>query len=176
MLFIFQLIPAQAMGFECRSLYKALNSQIIDDPRIFDFENKIDQYKRKHNKKLIISILDDEKEYLNSLTKLIERNPLINDLLSIRIFKKVDLLLEHIKHTPTDYLICDIDLNSKLNGFDVLLKIQESGIKTPVCIHSNRILPEDIEKVFKYRAKSFIPKPMTKAHLLKYISDYLPVH
>lgn len=147
----------------------------INDPRINDFYKKIDNFIKFHQKKLTLVILEDDALYRNSLNNIINNTSLLKNLVNVKMFDDTDSALEYFKYSTPDFFICDIDLGAKsINGLELLSILSERNQIIPTCVHSNRTVLEDIELAVKYNAKSFVPKPMMRAHLLKFISDFLP--
>lgn len=147
----------------------------INDPRVNDCERKIENFIKKYQRKLTIVILDDDALYRCSLKDIIDKTSSLKNLLNLKMFDDAGSALEYFKYNTPEFFICDIDLGPEsINGLELLSILSKRNQIIPTCVHSNRTLLEDIELAIKYNARSFVTKPMMRAHLLKYISDFLP--
>ncbi len=117
-----------------------------------------------------IGIIDDEMIYRFGVQNLIEKSQYIAAKINLKLFTQSDEIIELPKYEWPDILICDIDLGpGSLNGFEIVTWLRENGYEGQICIHSNRSLPEDYERGIKVGAQAFIPKPISRIHLLKFI-------
>lgn len=80
--------------------------------------------------------------------------------------------LQAALHQPFDLIILDIMLPG-MNGFEILSKLRQKGIKTPVIILTARNAEEEIVQGLKYGADDYITKPFGVAELLARVSAVL---
>ncbi|MBF0440572.1 MAG: hybrid sensor histidine kinase/response regulator [Oligoflexales bacterium] len=140
------------------------------------YEKTIQKHSQELGRKIKIAIIDDEAVYRNSLKELIEKNDNVKNYVESRFFSSSSSLLEAFSSESFDFLICDIDLGpDSLDGYEILRRIRIKGHKTIICVHSNRSLPEDYTMSIELGAQSFLTKPMTYLHFLKFISSTLPI-
>lgn len=71
-----------------------------------------------------------------------------------------------------DLIILDIMLPG-LNGFEILSKLRQKGVKTPVIILTARNAEEEVVQGLKYGADDYITKPFGVAELLARVSAVL---
>lgn len=99
-----------------------------------------------------ILIIEDEK----SLVELLSAK-LIKEGYEVEISSNGELGIEQMKKMKPDLVLLDI-LMPKMNGYEVLEKMNEEGIKTPVIIISNSGQPVEIEKTKKLGAVDHLIK------------------
>ncbi|MBP1154618.1 MULTISPECIES: response regulator transcription factor [unclassified Paenibacillus] len=80
--------------------------------------------------------------------------------------------LQAALHQPFDLIILDIMLPG-MNGFEILSKLRQKGIKIPVIILTARNAEEEIVQGLKYGADDYITKPFGVAELLARVSAVL---
>ncbi|ALS20877.1 MULTISPECIES: response regulator transcription factor [Paenibacillus] len=80
--------------------------------------------------------------------------------------------LQAALHQPFDLIILDIMLPG-MNGFEILSRLRQKGIKTPVIILTARNAEEEIVQGLKYGADDYITKPFGVAELLARVSAVL---
>lgn len=80
--------------------------------------------------------------------------------------------LEAVRTAPPDLVVLDLML-PQLNGFDLLRKLREGGLHTPVLILSAR--GEEVDKLrgFRFGADDFVTKPFSILELLARIEALL---
>ncbi len=84
-----------------------------------------------------------------------------------------DQVIPNLQHEHFDLVLLDL-MMPEMDGFDVLKKMQELGIVTPVVVLSNLGQTEDIVKVKAYGAKQYIIKStVTPAEILNLVKIYL---
>lgn len=149
--------------------------QSIDDPRKIALEKKLFQYCKANHKKIRLCILDDETFYQNGLVQLILKSQPLHRSLDVCLARNSREVMALFADQPPDLLICDADLGPDcFNGFQVVKQLRTNGHKQAICIHSNRSLPKDYKASVKAGAQAFLPKPMTREHLIKFIVDSIP--
>lgn len=80
--------------------------------------------------------------------------------------------LQAAVQTSYDLIILDIMLPG-MNGFEVLSKLRQKGIKTPVIILTARNAEEEVVQGLRYGADDYITKPFGVAELLARVSAVL---
>lgn len=121
--------------------------------------------KKEKNKILII---EDEKTLMNLIYSKLEKD-------GYQVIKAFDGEegLKKIKSDRPDLVLLDIVM-PKMNGYEVLGKIREEGLRVPVIIISNSGQPVEIEKTRELGAVDFLIKTQFEpAELSKKVKDYL---
>jgi len=137
-------------------------------------ETEIVDYARQLGRKLSLGILDDEAVYRNGVFEIIGRSPALSGVLDIHSFGEASHLLSKSVQMLPDYILCDIDLgNPDFDGFHVLQELKTKNYSGSVCVHSNRTLPDDFKRAIDLGAQAFLPKPISREHLLKFIVTHL---
>ena len=141
-----------------------------DNQNELGLEAEIINYSKQIGKTFSLGILDDEAVYRNCVLEIIARSPTLSAVLEIESFDQgMNLLLKDVTNMP-DFLLCDIDLGSgSIDGFNVLEELRSRNYQGSICMHSNRTLPEDYRRAIDMGAQAFIPKPISREHLLKFI-------
>jgi len=152
------------------ALESAQKSRVIWDPMEFEFEKQAVEKVSRLQRIFVIGVVEDEKLYQTALKELIDKSAYLNHYISLVPLLNAESALKYLATSPADALICDIDLGKGgINGFELVKTLRRSGYQIPICIHSNRCLPEDYEAAIQAGAQSLLPKPMSKVHLLKFI-------
>ncbi|WNQ09917.1 response regulator transcription factor [Paenibacillus aurantius] len=73
---------------------------------------------------------------------------------------------------PFDLIILDIMLPG-MNGFEILAKLRQKGVKTPVIILTARNAEEEVVQGLKYGADDYMTKPFGVAELLARVTAVL---
>lgn len=141
------------------------------DPREGEYLDKIEAYVGARNKKIVIGLLDDEKIYRSAIRSLIETTKIARYVRFLEYSTSSDILSSTLHEL--DFLISDVDLGEPRNGYDVVREIKAWGYAIPICIHSNKNLPEFYRMSEEVGATAFMPKPMSPAHLLGFIANNL---
>lgn len=105
---------------------------------------------------------------------IVEDEPTLARLLSYNLtqegyeIKVIDHGLEGYQaalQTAFDLIILDIMLPG-MNGFEILTKLRQTGLKTPIIILTARNAEEEVVQGLKYGADDYITKPFGVAELL----------
>lgn len=135
-------------------------------------ETNISNILRKNREKFSILIVDDERIYRNQVRGLIDNLPSIKENIEFFEAKCCDEAIKITKENNPTLIFMDIDLNeTNRNGFDAIKIIRESGYNGTICIHSNRYFREHNQAIFDCGADTYLPKPVSKIHLLKLLED-----
>ena len=152
------------------------SQSIINDPQEFEFEEKVVQILKNLGRSYVIGVVEDEVLYQNALQDLIDKSGPLKSLVHLEMLKDTESALDLIKKKPPDSFICDIDLGlHSMSGFQFVEEARKLAYIHPICIHSNRCLPEDYEQALQSGAQAFLPKPMSRVHLLKFMLNSLTI-
>lgn len=120
---------------------------------------------------LRIAIVDDDTLYRQALENLILRDEVLRTLAKVRVFSHGDELLHTVESLEFDYVICDVDLGAgSPDGYRITRELRQRGFRNRICIHSNRTLAEDFLTAVEAGADMVLPKPMSRVHLLQFLS------
>ena len=118
---------------------------------------------------LSVLIVDDEGVYRNSLAALLNRSEELKERLQIICAKNSKEALKFCQAAPS-LVILDVDLGPcSLGGYEVVEKLRKQGFEGVICIHSNRSTTEDFTAAVAAGADAVLPKPMSRAHVLKLV-------
>ena len=123
--------------------------------------------------KIKIAILDDECIYRDHLKTHITSFPELTGLVEICEYSSShEMLMDMYKGQKFDAFVIDVDLGvSNPDGFKVVEVIRQKDKNAKICIHSNRGALEFGAKALESGANLFLPKPMTKTHMLKILAS-----
>ena len=118
-----------------------------------------------------VLIVDDEALYRNAVMEHLKENEEILSLLNIGLAKNSSEANAAVRSAGgTDLAIFDVDLGAaSANGFQLLSELRNDGFSALACIHTNRVLLGDNKKAMECGADVFLPKPMSRSHLLKLV-------
>ena len=123
-----------------------------------------------------IGLLDDEEIYHLGVRSLLRAPDKLKQAVEIVNYASIPDMMAGLENDQLDVLICDVDLgHGQKNGFAVVKDIRASGNKIPICIHSNRISSMDYSKAIEVGAQAFLPKPMGRNQLLRFLLGNLSV-
>lgn len=146
----------------------------IIDPQERELELKVKHRISQLNRPFVIGLVEDEPLYREAFGQLIFQSSEMGSLIKLIPVNDSDSAIRIAQTGNLDALICDVDLGKQsLNGFELVEHLKQLGFNIPICIHSNRCLPEDYERSVKVGAQSLLPKPMLRVHLLKFILNIL---
>jgi CheY-like chemotaxis protein len=161
---------------EVIAAFRALKEAARFQSQIYDasedqFEREISSLLERLGRSVRIHFVDDEPVYRNALTAQIEKSKTIASFVHICKSNSAEIALKNVQDFgPADFYILDIDLGqSSMNGFELITEFKSRGYTGAICIHSNRCLPSDFKRAMDLGAQSYLPKPMTRSHLLKFI-------
>jgi signal transduction histidine kinase/CheY-like chemotaxis protein len=160
-------LPATS-GLICASALR-VQKKSVDDQYSESFQKKrrkvIDLLNQKD--KLNILVFDDDLFYARALTEHVLGDKILNNLVSVTIEETSQRVLTPCPEEKFSLIICDVDMGPEsLNGYEIVRRLRKCGSKAHICIHSNRSLPDDYRRAVESGADAFMPKPMTRIHLM----------
>ncbi len=158
--------PHQTTGHE-NAVLPAIQNNALSIKNEDFYESKIKDHLSQKENPLTLLLIDDESLYLCALKAEAKKGPL-QPFIKIITAKNSNEALNHLNAHSPEVVICDIDLGPEsLDGFQLVKAMRNAGIRATICIHSNRCLPEDFKMSLDAGANYFLPKPMTRSHLLR---------
>ncbi len=122
----------------------------------------------RRDRPLRLLLVDDEVFYTNGLEALVERTPGLGPYVFVARATDARTALSLAKQDSFDVVICDVDLGPvSQDGFELAREMRRVLPNAQICIHSNRSLTVDYRRSLEAGADSFLPKPMSRAHLLR---------
>jgi signal transduction histidine kinase len=118
------------------------------------------------SRKLRISLIDDEAAYREGLKALVAAIPGISDRVEVVSYESCP-----IDQWPSDLIVMDVDMGAPENGFEATHRMRADGSSAFICIHSNRILSEDLKRAVEAGADTFLSKPMTLEQMTKVLAQ-----
>jgi CheY-like chemotaxis protein len=147
------------------------NEKQLESAPSVEFEPQL--LKRLGRGRLKVMILDDEAIYRNGLVAMLQRIKSLGPKLDILVATNSESALDLAAEAP-DFAIFDYDLGlNSLNGVDTARLLLAKLPHLKICIHSNRLASGILAEAIEIGA-TFLAKPMTKAHFMKFILDHLP--
>jgi signal transduction histidine kinase/CheY-like chemotaxis protein len=118
-------------------------------------------------KQIHILIADDAPLYCKALQEQIDQSA-VKNAVRLTFSESGEEAVASATRSAPDIIIIDIDFGDrgKMDGFEAVRKIRASGNKSKICIHSNRGALELQADAVNAGCDLFLPKPMTKSHLL----------
>lgn len=123
------------------------------------------------NREIHILIADDEPVYRNALRDQVQKSA-IGRLIKLTFAKSGEDAIVAVRRSEPSIIIIDIDFGGfgSINGIEAVRRIRGFGSKSKICIHSDRKNLEFQTEAVKAGCDLFMPKPMTKSHLLSIIA------
>jgi signal transduction histidine kinase/DNA-binding NarL/FixJ family response regulator len=169
-------LPDHARGFATTLISHVSSSSVGDE---LAFQEVVVQELQKRGKPFHVLVLDDEALYRNAISAHLSGSAELSSLVKIVATKNSREAILHIENCvqKSDFpnlMVLDVDLGpGSPSGFETLRAIREKGVNTLACIHTNRVLLTDNKTAFDCGADVFLPKPATRAHLLKLVIQAL---
>jgi signal transduction histidine kinase/CheY-like chemotaxis protein len=136
----------------------------VNDPKsVFEV---VEALKPQARNKLKIALIDDEFSYREGLKSLLKAIPEIETYIEILTYENCPS-----GGTFADLIVLDVDMGDTEDGFSACRRLRNSGDKAFICIHSNRILPEDLRRAVDAGADMFLPKPLSRSQMLKVLTQ-----
>lgn len=133
-------------------------------------EEDILQAQEKMGRPVRILIIDDEAVYRSGLVAYLSRTPGLSAAMSLHQAEGSEGALQALREGIWDLMITDVDMGPEsLDGFALARNMRANGFGGLVCIHSNRIVAADHKTAIEAGADAFLPKPVTRAQLLKLV-------
>ena len=143
---------------------------VIVDPREQRYVEALAEWVASKGRPIRIGFLDDEQLYREGFQELIRSSEELMRITRLIVFSDPEDVLKELEVLNLDAFICDIDLGiGKMNGFQLVETMREQQFTSSICVHSNRGLPADFEKALQSGAQAFLPKPMSRPHLQKFL-------
>lgn len=117
------------------------------------------------NRLPVIAVLDDEPQLRKALRRL-----LVAHGFAVVTFENGDDVIAALTAQPMDCLLLDLHMENT-NGFDVLEKMAERHLNTPVIVITGHGEPDTAERVMVMGAAAYLNKPVDQSALLAAIGD-----
>ncbi|NRA68953.1 MAG: hybrid sensor histidine kinase/response regulator [Pseudobacteriovorax sp.] len=139
---------------------------------------KIRSYSLGQNSRVQIAIIDDEPLYSRSLVSSIKSIEVLNQVVEVTCYSMIEVFISDIENNKSfELAIMDVDYGQgHLSGFEATEKVRQLGFEGIICIHSDSGTFDYQPKALTYGANLFLPKPMSKDHLLTMLTDILHVN
>lgn len=123
----------------------------------------------RYGRRLRILVADDEIGYRELVAgQLGNGDRRLAPLLEVEFVTSGEALLERAWRGDYDLILTDVDFNSGgLDGFQVVKRLREAQVAAIICICSQGGTLEYGQRALEVGAQSFLPKPLTRAVLLK---------
>lgn len=118
------------------------------------------------SRNLRILVIDDEAPYREGLKALVAAIPAISDRVEVVSHESCPR-----DSRQSDLIVMDVDMGASEDGFEATRRLRAEGSNSFICIHSNRILAEDLKRAVDAGADTFVPKPMTLEQMAKVIAQ-----
>ncbi len=145
-----------------------------DNDHKFILKEIADTFEKNNNITINVIVLDDDVSYLNHLKSF--ENEMLAFLKNIHITytTSIEVIKNEIKLNKLHLYIIDIDLNDEnYNGLDIIELIEDKS-KLKTCIHTNRFLESDVNRIKeKSKADFILLKPMNIYGYLKVLKATL---
>lgn len=129
---------------------------------------------RLAGRRLKVLVLDDEALYRNALVDLLRRLERVGPFIDLLVAASSHEALAYAVEQP-DIGLFDHDLGpASLNGIQTLQAMRQHVPGMSICIHSNRIGSLHYKEAVEAGAEHFLPKPMSKVHLLQMLCESVP--
>lgn len=115
-----------------------------------------------------ILVVDDERVYQNALGSYLTRTSELVDAVQICQVENSDDALKAVNSEKFDLVITDVDMGANsADGFELVKALRQMGVRSLICIHSNRVVPAYHKVAIEVGADAYLPKPMARAQLLR---------
>ena len=117
---------------------------------------------------LHVLVVDDEPIYRSALASYLNRTPELGHAITVVPAANSTQAVAATESQSFDLVITDVDMGSgSLDGFELVRDCRAEGMKSLICVHSNRIVTADHQSAFDVGADAFLPKPVARAQLLR---------
>lgn len=133
---------------------------LVEEQAATDLFESVRQAVSLQKKPLRVLIVDDEPLYAAAIQSLVGD---AQDVVTFHVHSEPQEALAFALTEVPDLIICDIDLGDpRGDGFELCERLRVAGVRSMICVHSNRSLPEDSAQAISVGANSFLPKPMAR--------------
>ncbi len=171
-----ELLPSSREYYKAGSIKVDIEDTKLTSSDTDSAEEQVIEYNviKAIDEPLRVAIIDDEAIYRRHLKSHIEVSDKLADKLQVEEFESAEAVIAELGDLEFDVVILDVDLGrGHFNGFDALPAIRKYMPKAKICIHSNRGALEYQSQALNAGADLFLPKPMTRLHLLKILASAL---
>jgi len=139
------------------------------------FSDKSSELQQAYEKAIIdrgqpirVLLADDEEIYKRSVKSKLNSSQELSSLITIVTVDSGERALKASVDGAFDVILMDVDFGKNgIDGFEVVRQLRQNGVKSDICICSNRGALEYGPKAYEAGAQSFLPKPMSRTQLLK---------
>jgi len=129
-------------------------------------------FRQAHRRPLRIWVLDDEAIYAEGVRGLIQDAYWFEGNVEIVSLPDDAAAWAALDDGGPDACICDIDFGPGApDGFAVTRELRRRGSRAVIYLHSNRSVPADYREAIEAGADAFLPKPMSRPHLLRLLDE-----
>ncbi len=141
---------------------------------LVEFDIPLQSFREFKDRNFSLLLVDDEDLYSSLVGRYILESAQLREYIDITTITTVKDSFQVPVHS-CDLAIIDVDLaDTYLDGFDLVqLFRKEKQMEGFICVHSNRGLSEYQDRAHIAGADFFLPKPMTRVHLLKLLKTAL---
>ncbi len=129
-------------------------------------------FRQAQRRRLRLWVIDDELIYAEGIRNLVKDAYWFADNVEIVPLRTAAEAYAALAGGAPDACICDIDLGADSpDGFAVTAELRQRGLRGIIYIHSNRSVPSDYRHAIEVGADAFLPKPMSRPHLLRLLDE-----
>ncbi|SMF37966.1 response regulator [Pseudobacteriovorax antillogorgiicola] len=122
-------------------------------------------------REISLAIIDDEAVYRGHLKSNLACNTRLAAKINVQEHQSAEQFLIDVSNN-IDVVIIDVDLGrGTMNGLDAVRLIRNEQPDSRICVHSNRGALEYSSLAMEAGADLFLPKPMSRLHLLKILAS-----
>jgi len=119
---------------------------------------------------LRVLVVDDEAIYRSALAAYLGRTAELLAALDVVQASNDQAATAAAAEGGVDLVITDVDMGpDSIDGFELVAAMRSSGLKSMICVHSNRIVAADHKSAMIAGADAFLPKPVARAQLLRLV-------
>lgn len=152
---------------QSRSAAKEKESVAVADIAL---ETKICKLASELQQTANVLIVDDENVYCQMLSSHLKRNDELSNAVYVKTASDAKSAMELSEKNNFHLIIVDIDLGkNSIDGFELVKELRANNVSAFICMHSNRIASSVYKEAMSFGADSFLPKPLSRTHLLKLV-------
>jgi signal transduction histidine kinase/FixJ family two-component response regulator len=169
-------LPNSSDGFYDELKIRKSASRQVPEGGLTDQEaellEKLQQQLERASTPLVVLIVDDEVAYRKNFESLLSSLDRISHRVVIQQAVSDKEALHLSKTAGPSLIVQDLDLGpASKGGFEIIQELRQQGYKGQICVHSNRFLPDDNKLALQCGAQHVLPKPMSRSHFLKLLSN-----